>query len=269
MTDQSTWVQATRVVGPATRAPSGLQPHPLSLWRHGRPLKRWRYVGVFGADVMACFGEVAIGGVPQAFWAVWDGRALRERTRFRRGRVSVREDGVRCPEAGAELRCAPAGDPVEVRSPHGRSEIWTRKVPLRVTGTIGGVAVDAPGLLDASAGWHARVTRWSWSAGAGVAVDGSPVVWNLVDGVHDAPGASERTVWVRGAAREVGPVVFDGLAGVGGLRFTAEAERARHDRLVLLDSAYRQPFGRFAGVLPDGTPLASGQGVMERHDVRW
>ena len=37
----------------------------------GRPLKRWRYVGVFGDDLMACFGLVSVAearrryGVPQ------------------------------------------------------------------------------------------------------------------------------------------------------------------------------------------------------------
>jgi hypothetical protein len=247
------------------RASAGL--HPGRFAGRTRPLKRWRYLGVFGEDVMACFGEVSIAGVPQRFWATWDGRELRGRTVFRPGEVSVGEAEVRAP--GAELRVEPAGEPVEVRSPHGRCEIWTRKVPVRVRGVLAGRAVDVPGLVDESEGRHARVTRWSWSAGAGVAEDGTPVWWNLVDGVHDDPGASERTVWSGGRAIEVPPVAFDGLDGVGDLRFTAEAERARHDRLVLLDSAYRQPFGRFAGVLPDGTRLRSGQGVMERHDVRW
>ena len=31
----------------------------------GRPLKRWRYVGVFGDEVMASFGVVRIGVLPQ------------------------------------------------------------------------------------------------------------------------------------------------------------------------------------------------------------
>ena len=249
------------------RAEGGLRPDPLPRFRGTRPLKRWRYLGVFGEDVLACFGEVAIGGVPQSFWATWDGRALREQTRFRPGVVRVGEDEVRAP--GAHLRLEPAGEPVEVRSPHGRHAIWTRKLPVRVRGVVAGREVDAPGLVDESAGWHARVTAWSWSAGAGTAADGGPVWWNLVEGVHDDPRASERTVWAGGRAVEVGPVAFDGLDAVGGLRFTAEAERARHDRLVLLDSAYRQPFGRFTGTLPDGTVLREGRGVMERHDVRW
>jgi hypothetical protein len=97
-------------------------------------------------------------------------------------------------------------------------------------------------------------------------------VWNLVAGVHDAPVRSERTVWVDGVAQEAGPVVFGAaLDAVGGLRFAAEAERRRHDRVVfgLVESEYRQPFGGFAGTLPGGIALADGRGVMERHRARW
>lgn len=254
------------------RAASGLLPEPLRGRRGLRPLKRWCYLGVYGPEVLACFGRVDIGGLRQSFWSVWDGRDLRGRTLLRpSGRVRVDRDGVRLADVGAQASLAtePAGESFEVRSPHGGQVIWTRKTPVRVRGTLLGAEIDAPGIVDESAGWHARRTAWSWSAGAGVADDGRPVLWNLVDGVHDDPEVSERTVWVDGDAREVGPVVFDGLDGVGDLRFTAEAERARHDRLVVVDSAYRQPFGRFTGTLPDGTRLSRGQGVMERHDVRW
>ena len=56
---------------------------------------------------------------------------------------------------------------------------------------------------------------------------------------------------------------------MGDLRFSPEAERVRRDDLLLIASDYRQPFGTFAGTLPDGTELASGHGVMERHRARW
>ena len=89
-------------------------------------------------------------------------------------------------------------------------------------------------------------------------MSGEPVAWNLVDGVHDAAVASERTVWVAGSPREVGPVVFDGLRGVGDLRFTAEATRARRENLVLMASEYEQPFGTFAGSVPRRRRAARG-----------
>ncbi len=59
------------------------------------------------------------------------------------------------------------------------------------------------------------------------------------------------------------------LTGVDGLRFSPEAERARHENLGLIRSRYRQPFGTFAGELLPGLELAEGYGVMEAHDVWW
>jgi hypothetical protein len=160
--------------------------------------------------------------------------------------------------------------PVEVVSPHGAQYIWTRKRGgVRVRGTALGREVVAAGLVDESAGYHARHTAWLWSAGAGTLASGEPVAWNLVDGVHDAAAASERTVWVDGTPREVPPQRFDGLAGVGGLRFSAQATRARRERLVLMASDYEQPFGTFSGAVPGAGELREGWGVMERHAVSW
>jgi Protein of unknown function (DUF2804) len=255
-----------------------LPPGPMPRRQGRRPLKRWRYVGVYGPDLLLCVGTARVAGLPQAFWAVWDRGAqhLWERTTPRRGRVELPDRAARVAdrEVLIDLVLEPAGEAVEVVSRHGDSYIWTRKRPLRATGliTLEGrtLAVDALGILDDSAGYHARHTLWEWSAGAGLASTGEPVVWNLVAGVHDAPLASERTVWVDGVAREVGAVVFGpDLEAVGDLRFAAEAERVRRDDLLLLASDYRQPFGTFAGTLPDGTELRAGYGVMERHRARW
>ena len=35
-----------------------------------RPLKRWRYVGVYTPELMLCVGDARIGGIPQRWWAV-------------------------------------------------------------------------------------------------------------------------------------------------------------------------------------------------------
>ncbi len=240
----------------------------LPLFRGFRPLKRWRYLGVYGSDVQMCVGIARIAGAYQSFWAVHnrvtgdfrDRATLWPTAHF--DSTSVRFDGV-------DLVYERAGDPVEVVSLHGKHPIWTRKTPVRVTGVIDGLDIDSPGLSDESAGHHARVTQWSWSAGCGISESGNAVTWNLVDGVHDSPSNSERTVWVDGVPREVGPVTFaEDLSQVGELQFQPEAERSRHDRMILIDSKYRQPFGTFTGSLP-GVPLSSGYGVMESHDVRW
>lgn len=240
----------------------------------GRPLKRWRYVGVFGADSMACFGVVRIGVLRQSFWALLDGDALRERTRFVPGAVDLRDGAVRV-RGVADLRVEPDGTPIEVTNRHGAQEIWTRKTPARVRGELGGRRVDLPALIDDSAGYHARVTEWEWAAGAGTSADGRDVRWNLVTGLHDGATGSERRVWLDGEPHEVGPVTFSpALDEVrftegGTLRFAARAERARDDNMLLLASDYRQPFGTATGTLPDGIELVSGAGVMERHRARW
>jgi hypothetical protein len=264
---------------PLRDRPTGLPVPParMGLLRHGRPLKRWRYLGLYGEDIMLCAAQVRIAGLPQAFWAVWDRRELRERTVFRPGGVSLRDTAARFGPVAVALE--PDGDAMAVTSRHGDSYIWTRKQPVQATGTVDGRPVQLRGLIDDSAGYHARRTDWQWCAGVGEATDGSALAWNLVAGVHDAPQGSERTAWVDGAARELEPCVFAAdLSGVtwpapdaadAELRFAEEARRARTDDLKLFASEYVQPFGTFAGTLPGGIEVASGWGVMERHAVRW
>jgi Protein of unknown function (DUF2804) len=237
-----------------------LPPGRMPAWREFRPLKRWRYVAVYAPELMLCVGDARIAGVAQRWWAV----ALPDGQLF---------EGAR--DAPIELSLD-EGPGVEVVSPHGRSYIWTRKqAGIRVAATVrvGGreLRVDGPfGFVDESAGYHARHTRWRWSAGIGVARDGRRVAWNLVEGVHDAPRASERTVWVDGAPHEVEPVEFAAdLSAVGGLRFTEWSAREDHTNRLVMRSDYRQPFGSFSGALPGGLELESGYGVMEWHDVRW
>jgi hypothetical protein len=235
---------------------------------------------------MCCFGEVAIAGLPQSFWAVWDRRArvLHERTRLRAGTVALSGGRVRVRDRRIAVDLAfdeSEGVPIAVESDHGGGRIWTRK---RAGVTFAGsVVLDgaerslvARGVVDDSAGYHARHTRWSWSAGVGTAQTGEALAWNLVTGLHDGPSGSERAVWVDGVPREPAPVVFDAALaevrtpdGALELRCAQEAVRRRDDNLVVMRSRYEQPFGTFTGTLPGGIAVAEGYGVMERHDVRW
>jgi hypothetical protein len=216
-------------------------------------------------------GNARVAGVPQRWWAV----ALADGTLFE-GRRGVELGAGRARVRGVlELELS-APDGVEVVSPHGRSYIWTSKhAPVAVRGrvTAGGRDFELDGdhgFLDVSAGYHARHTAWRWSAGLGVADDGRRVAWNLVDGVHDASAASERTVWVDGRPEEVPPQEFaPGLGGVGGLEFREWSARSSRLNLGLMRNRYRQPFGQFSGELPGGLRLAEGYGVMEEHDVLW
>jgi hypothetical protein len=256
--------------GSAAGRPAGvpLPPARMRLLRGGRPLKRWRWVGAFSAEAMLCAAQATIGGVPVAWWAVWDGERLHERTQRRPGLVRMSPGHA---QAGPiDLRFQENAG-VEVVSPHGSQYIWTRKqggIPMR--GSVLGRPFEGYGVIDDTAGYHARRTAWRWSAGVGIAESGARVAWNLVDGVHDGAESSERTVWIDGTPHHVGPLPFAAdLSGVGNLRCEAVAVRARRERMLVLSSDYEQPFGRFTGSLPVAGNLREAWGVLERHDVRW
>jgi hypothetical protein len=266
----------------------------MAMFRGFRPLKRWRYVGIFSEELMACAALVHIGPARQSFWALHlkGDEALRERTRLlpRRGEVELihgsagaGEPGrLRIHDRGVELDLAlEEGAAVEALCPHGRYEIWTRKqAGVRARGTLAldGAApreIEALAVIDDTAGHHARHTEWHWSAGVGERHDGVGVAWNLVSGVNDPASGSERAVWVAGEPHEVEPVTFatdlSSIRGAEGseLRFQAEAERSRRDNLLIVSSDYHAPFGVFSGTLPGGIPLARGRGVVEHHRARW
>jgi hypothetical protein len=244
----------------------------------GRPLKAWRYVGVYGPELMLCIGAVRIGRAHQAFWAVWDREQhrLHERTTLGRGRVRLEAGAARVLDGAVllDLRLEEAAG-IETVCSAGGSYAWTRKQGgVRAHGRIlidgKPRAIEARAVIDDTAAYYERHTRWRWSAGVGLAQDGRDVAWNLVNGVNDPSQDSERTVWIGGEPREAGPCSFaDDLSSVGALRFEPEAVRERRDNLVLLRSHYRQPFGSFRGELPGAIALAEGYGVMEDHDAWW
>jgi len=135
----------------------------MPLARGRRPLKRWRWVGAFSEDAMACAARVSVGGVPVAWWAVWDGERLHERTHRRAGPVRMQPGRVRT--AGLDLSFD-EGPAVEAVSPHGEQYIWTAKqggIPVR--GTLLGRPFEDVG----------RMTPEQWTATYGpFADDGRP-----------------------------------------------------------------------------------------------
>ncbi len=270
----------------------------MALLRHGRPLKRWRYVGVFSEQLMACAALVQLGPARQSFWALYrrDADELRERTRMlpRARALKLREGALAQGGVAAEpgrLLIEDAGVALDVRldeepgfrahCPHGRESVWTRKqAGIAARGTLaldGGVPeqVRARAVIDDTAGYHARHTEWWWTAGVGQTADGRAVAWNLVSGVNDPPSGSERAVWVDGQPREAPAASFSAdlrrVTGADGseLRFHAEAERSHNANLLIIKSDYRAPFGAFSGVLPGGVALAHGLGVVEHHRALW
>ncbi len=224
-------------------------------WQGRRPLKQWRYVGVYGPELMICLGSVRVGPVRQSFWGVWDrgGQRLHGRTRVGARRRRPR----RGPRAGARPRHGHRPD-LGQRSRASRrsrraaaSYAWTRKqggVPVSGTVRIGAEEwpVDARAIIDDTAAYYQRHTTWWWSAGVGRSEAGAEVAWNLVKGVNDSVTGSERSVWVDGVAQEPPPSEFaDDLSRVDGLSFASEAVRENNENYGLLRSRYRQPFGTY------------------------
>ena len=165
-----------------------------------RPLKAWRYVGVYGPELMLCAATVRIGPARQAFWAVWDraGRQLYERTALgapamvalEHGRLRIVDDRVQA-EVALDER-----DGIEAICASGTSYAWTRKqggIAARGRVMLDGVPrpLEARAVIDDTSAYYQRHTSWSWSAGVGTAADGRAVAWNLVSGVND-PRARQR-----------------------------------------------------------------------------
>jgi hypothetical protein len=260
-----------------------LPPERMPLSRRGRPLKRWRYVGVYGRDLMLCVCDVRIGLARQRWWALAEpGRPIRGRTTMGRGGVRIEGSRatIRAPGVEIELEVDEDGG-VESVHPSGSSGyVWTRKqagLPARGAVVLDGRRVELQGeaVVDETAGYHRRRTTWSWSAGVGRGAGGERIGWNLVQGVNDAAKDSERAIWIDGEGVEPGPVQFaDDLSRIsfadgGELQFDAWSAREAQTNLLLVRSSYRQPFGTFSGELPGGLRLAEGYGVMEWHDARW
>src|SRR5438874_2710742 len=168
--------------GPGPGRPQGvpLPPDRMPVLRGARLLKRWRYVGVFGPDLMLCIGLARIGPTLQSWWAVWDREThkLHERTRRGRGGVRFARGRADVDDGRVQIALAFEEEPgIEVVTPDGGGYAWTRKqaaVAVRGQVYVKGAhrRVEALGMVDDSAGYHARETAWRWSTGVGVADDG-------------------------------------------------------------------------------------------------
>ena len=263
----------------------------MPLFRGTRPLKRWRYVGVFDEQVMICAASIQVGPARQTFWGIYDRASATpgdgttiERTRLipRRGALDLAPGRLRIRDDEVSLELTLDEDAgIEARGPNGNASVWTRKqAGVRARGTLAlgarpPVEIDALAVIDDTAGYHARVTEWWWAAGVGFGPDGTALAFNLVQGVNDPPRDSERAVWVAGVPHETPAVRFSSdLTTITSddssrLVFAPEAERSRSENLGLVRSDYRAPFGTFSGNLPGGIPVKHALGVVEHHRARW
>jgi hypothetical protein len=251
--------------------------------RGWRLRKHWRYVGFFSRDHLVCAARVHVGPVAQEFWGVWDrqGRTLHEHTRLRAGRVHLPVGGVRVRDRGVALDLTLHEDPgtaFEVVTPVGRAWTWTRKQLVGARGTFSTGqerhTLEGVALIDDNDGYHPRLTRWWWCGGTAT-VGGRVVSWSVIVGLNDTLPDVENTLWVDGVPQALGPVTFAPdlsrvrFADGNELHFVQEAERAKAVDLLVIRSAYRQPFGTFSGTLPGGLVVTQGWGVMEHHRALW
>lgn len=268
---------------PAALSSMPLPPKAIPLIRAGRMRKQWRYVAVHSPTVQLCAASIMVGPVRQCFWAVWDRELGQLHQGMHKGAKAVQTPQGRLHVKDGEVEIDFQLDEVagvETVTGYGRGWAWTRKqggIAARGRVKIGAREIDvtARAIIDDSGGFPPRHVNWKWSAGVGTVEDGRPVAWNFVEGIHDSPAASERTVWIDGEAVEVGPCSFaDDLSQIsfsegGALAFTEEATRSHRENLVVVRSSYEQPFGSFSGELPHAGRLSEGLGVMERHSVAW
>jgi hypothetical protein len=118
---------------------------------------------------MVCAASARIGVLPVTWWAVWDRRTGRL-TEGRRG-VTVTRDAVTV--RGVFELTLGDGAAVEVTSPHGRQEIWTRKRIVPARGRFGDRELELHAIVDESAGYHASAVSRASPFVPGVELDDS------------------------------------------------------------------------------------------------
>ena len=248
-------------------------------WRGTRPLKRWRYVGVYTPELMLCVGDARIAGVPQRWWAVAlpDG-TLAERTTIRRRRREHRglpraRGCARVWRSSSSWRRAIA---VEVVSAAGESYVWTAKqaaIPVRGFATVGASAPESTPTPRSSTTPRATTSphRLEVVGRCGPhrrrpprGLESRDRAARLPSPQASAPCGSTASP-TRSRLRS-SPTTSPRSATCA----SPSGRRARRTRTsIVMRSRYRQPFGTFEGELPGGLALAEGCGVMEEHDVYW
>lgn len=260
-----------------------LPPERLSLFRAGQLRKRWHYVSFWSRELSFCAARASVGPMQKEYWGVWDraSRQFRQRAHLFTRRVRLEPNRIRVRDGDAEIDVTfePCTS-FEVYRPADLAYIRSRKDYCRTArGTVryGGTERTVEGVIfvDVNAGYHERRTHWRWAAGAGRDQHDRLVAFNAITGLHDGPAHSERTIWIDGDAREIGPVTFsDDLSTVSfaegvTLRFRPDALIEHHDNLLLVRSDYFHWFGTYTGTLPGGIELSEAPGVRERHDALW
>ena len=298
LTGQST---TQSITADAASARSGLAERPsrMSLLRGARPLKRWRYVGVFCEQLMACAAHradrpgasVLLGAVPAA-----SGRAARAHApaaaRAARSSCAARRRGaggsqpglLRIRDRGVELDLTleeEAG--VEARCPHGRARCGRASRPA--SPRSGTLALDGGAPTSGRRARGDRRHRRPPRAPHRVALERRRRAERRRQraGVEPrqrrqrpaerlrARGVGRRRA-ARGGAGELrdGPLDAIRATTAASCASTPRRERSRSDEPAARAAATTaRRSARFSGTLPGGVALAHGLGVMEHHRARW
>ena len=234
---------------------------------------------------MACAAQVQIGPARQSFWALHlrgergAARAHAPAAAPRRGRAERTAPASRWSAALAADGCGsrprrgarPAlerGTRASRRAARTDArQVWTRKqagVPAHGTLALDGgarAAIEALAVIDDTAGYHARVTEWRWSAGVGrergrrrAGLEPRQRRQRPADAAASArcgsPGARTRSPPVSFAADLTAIRCEDGSRAA---LSSAEAERSRRDNLLLARAATTaRRSARSRGTLPGG-----------------
>ncbi len=101
------------------------------MFRGTRPLKRWRYVGVFCEELMACAAVVQVGPARQSFWAVHprsDVACASARACFRDEVACLNPDACESTTAACgSISTLEEDAGIQALCMHGREQVWTRK----------------------------------------------------------------------------------------------------------------------------------------------
>ena len=205
--------------------------------------KSWRWIGAFGPDVMLCVAHARVGVLRRSWWAVWDGTQLHEGTRA----------------------------PFELALEAGRADRGHHRPGLDAQDAAARDAATVLGPRDRPAGPARRVPRPSRAADVVAVVGGrgrhrGRRPGDLEPRRRHAPGREHR-VGRRRRRTVVDPPPFDGIAGVGDLRFTALATRAKQENYLVHRLRLRAAVRHVHRHAADRRDVAAGHGVMERHEA--
>lgn len=258
-------------------------PDHIPLFRAFQLRKSWHYVAFWSRELSFCAARASVGPLQQEYWGIWDRAAeeFRERSHLFTRRILIEPNRLRVSDGDVEIDVTyQSCSSFEVYRPANRAYIWSHKDYCRqAQGTVrygkNNKAISGVIFVDINAGYHERHTTWHWAAAAGLDQHGRLIALNAVTGMFDTPVNSERTIWIEGDAREIGPNTFSedlstvGFAEGGTLSFKREALLEKHDNFLVIRSDYFHWFGTYSGTLPGGIELQEAFGVCERHDALW